>query len=163
MPIFLRTYHAMLHWKKATSHSFALMAQARGMSQWPLFESPSQLPSLKWKCQFRMVSISSKIEQGTFFGTTRGITPSRRSIFMHLWKWQRVWLVREARWTSILHWQLIKCLMNKSLSKWNITHDTNGNIYMTSPYARTSWVGANLTGSKVPVPWRLIPADSKFY
>jgi hypothetical protein len=25
------------------------------------------------------------------------------------------------------------------------------------------WVGADITGSSVPVPWRLIPVDGKFY
>jgi hypothetical protein len=47
--------------------------------------------------------------------------------------------------------------------QWDITNDNNGNISITSPFASSSWVGANITGSTVPVPWRLIPADSKFY
>ena len=54
-------------------------------------------------------------------------------------------------------------VFNYFLSKWDITHDTNGNIFMTSPYAPSSWVGAEITGSAVPVPWRVIPADSKSY
>ena len=49
------------------------------------------------------------------------------------------------------------------LSKWDITHDANGNISMTSPYGSSYWVGAEISGSNVPVPWRLIQADSKFY
>ena len=48
-------------------------------------------------------------------------------------------------------------------SKWDITHDTNGNISMRSLFTPSSWVGAELSGSNVPVPWQLIPADSKFY
>ena len=49
--------------------------------------------------------------------------------------------------------------------KWHITHDTNGNISImtTSPKVPSLWVGAEITGSTVSVPWRLIPADSKFY
>ena len=62
---------------------------------------------------------------------------------------------------SILH--LFKHSYDNSLSKWDITHDTNGNISIKSAYAPSSWVGANITGSTVPVPWRLIPADGKFY
>ena len=50
-----------------------------------------------------------------------------------------------------------------SLLKWDITHDSNHNITMTSPFAPSSWVGAELTGSTVPVPWRLIPSDSKSF
>ena len=49
------------------------------------------------------------------------------------------------------------------LLKWDITQDAYGNISMTSPYAPSSWAGAELFGSVVPVSWRLIPADSKFY
>jgi hypothetical protein len=58
--------------------------------------------------------------------------------------------------------QLFKCSKNKFLSKWDITHDTNGNVFMASPSAPSSWVGAELRVSAVPVPWRLIPgpADS---
>jgi hypothetical protein len=47
--------------------------------------------------------------------------------------------------------------------QWNIKHDTDGHISMTSPYAPSSWAGADLTGSTVPLPWRLIPADGKSY
>jgi len=53
---------------------------------------------------------------------------------------------------------------------WDITHDTNGNIFMTTPYypptsSSPRWVGVDIstTGSTVPVPWRLIPVDGKFY
>jgi hypothetical protein len=46
--------------------------------------------------------------------------------------------------------------------KWDIKHDIDA-ISMRSPYAPSSWVGANLTGSRVPVLWRLIPADGKSY
>ena len=53
--------------------------------------------------------------------------------------------------------------LDNSHSKWHITHDTNGNISMTSPYSPSLWVGAEMTWSTVPVPWRLIPADSKSY
>ena len=49
------------------------------------------------------------------------------------------------------------------LPKWDVTNDTNGNISMTSPYTPSSWVGAELIGSAVPVPRRLISADSKSY
>jgi len=48
-------------------------------------------------------------------------------------------------------------------SQWDITHDTNGNIFITSPYTPSLWVGADITGSTVPIPWRLISADGKFY
>ena len=61
------------------------------------------------------------------------------------------------------HFPIISCSVNNSLSKWDITHDINGNIFITSTYAPSSWVGADVTGSTVPVPWRLIPADGKFY
>ena len=61
------------------------------------------------------------------------------------------------------HSQLFCCSEDNSLSKWDITHDTDGNITMTSPYAPSSWVGVELKGSSVPVPWRLIPADSKSF
>jgi hypothetical protein len=47
--------------------------------------------------------------------------------------------------------------------QWDIAHDTYGNMCMTSPYSPSSWVGANLAGSTVPFPWRLIPADGKSY
>ena len=54
--------------------------------------------------------------------------------------------------------------------KWEIITDANGNIAMKALYYRdygtddsSSWVGAELTGSKAPVPWRLIPADGRFY
>jgi hypothetical protein len=48
---------------------------------------------------------------------------------------------------------------------WDITHDTDhdGNISIKSLYDPSSWVGADLTGSMVPVSWRLIQADSKSY
>jgi len=46
---------------------------------------------------------------------------------------------------------------------WNITQDANGNISMRSVIAPSSWVGADMTGSTVPVPWQLIPADGKSY
>jgi len=53
---------------------------------------------------------------------------------------------------------------NITYTQWDITQDTtNGTISMTSPYAPSSWVGADITGSTVPVPWRLIPADGKSY
>ena len=56
--------------------------------------------------------------------------------------------------------------------KWKIITDANGNISMQSLYyhgakvgknAIPSWAGAELTGSTVPVPWRLIPADGRFF
>jgi hypothetical protein len=47
--------------------------------------------------------------------------------------------------------------------QWDIKHDIDGNITMTSLYAPSSWVGADLAGSTVPVPWRLIPADDESY
>jgi len=34
---------------------------------------------------------------------------------------------------------------------------------MASLYAPSSWVGAEIKGSTVPVQWRLIPADGKSY
>ena len=54
--------------------------------------------------------------------------------------------------------------------KWEIITDANGNISIQTLYYRElggdfsrSWVGAELTGSTPPVPWRLIPADGRFY
>ena len=47
--------------------------------------------------------------------------------------------------------------------KWDITRDTNGNISIKSLYTPSSWVSADMTGSTVPVPWRLYRVDSKFY
>ena len=55
--------------------------------------------------------------------------------------------------------------------KWEIITDANGNISMQALYyhegygrdASSSFVGAELTGSTAPVPWRLIPADGRFY
>jgi len=43
--------------------------------------------------------------------------------------------------------------------KWDIKREIDGDISMTSPYAPSSWVGANLAGSTMPVLWRLFPAD----
>ena len=62
--------------------------------------------------------------------------------------------------------QVFKRSKDKSILQWHITHDTNGNIsIMTSPSAKTpsSWAGAEIIGSTVPVPWRLIPAEGKSY
>jgi hypothetical protein len=57
--------------------------------------------------------------------------------------------------------------MNNSFLQWDITNDTNGNIFMTPVTPLTSpssWVGADFTtGSTVPVPWRLIRAYGKSY
>ena len=55
--------------------------------------------------------------------------------------------------------------------KWEIITDANGNISIQAFYflasrdsdASSSWVGAELKGSTVPVSWRLIPADGGFY
>ena len=57
--------------------------------------------------------------------------------------------------------------------KWEIITDASGNISIQSVYYHenhgldasesSSWVSAELTGSTEPVPWRLIPADGKFY
>jgi len=47
--------------------------------------------------------------------------------------------------------------------QWDIKQDTDGNISIRSVFATSSWVGADIKGSTVPVPWRLIPADNKFY
>ena len=52
---------------------------------------------------------------------------------------------------------------DNSLSKWDITQDANGNISIISLAPPSSWVGAEIKGSSVPVSWRLIPADSKSY
>ena len=44
--------------------------------------------------------------------------------------------------------------------KWDITHDSNGNIFIRSLDPPSyPWVGEEITLSTVPVPWRLIPAD----
>ena len=42
-----------------------------------------------------------------------------------------------------------------------IRNNGNGNISMRSVGVPSSWVGTDMTGSAVSVPWRLIPADSK--
>ena len=63
------------------------------------------------------------------------------------------------------HSPLIQVFKFYFISKWNITHDTNGNISMTLHYPERSlsapslWVGAEITGSIVPVPCKLIPAS----
>ena len=77
------------------------------------------------------------------------------------------------RWTSLqftitCRWitfpQLFECSKDKTLSKWDITQNSDGNISMASPFAQSSWVGADMTAFTVPVPWRLITAvDSNFY
>ena len=162
IPIFSRTDHAILHWQKATSLSFVLMAQGRvRISQWPLFK-----PMFKWQvhCQWkwhqsRMGGISLKIEQKKSIGPL-GIISSRKFIFIPL-KWSMRKSASDCRWTSIL--QLFYCSEDNSLLKWDITQDTDGNISMTSPSAPSLWVGAEIKGSSVPVPWRLIPADSESY
>ena len=61
--------------------------------------------------------------------------------------------------------QLFKCSKDKTLSKWDITRDADGNISMTPPCAPSLWVGADMTESTAPVPWRLIPVsvNRKFY
>jgi hypothetical protein len=64
------------------------------------------------------------------------------------------------------YFPIFKCSEDtNSFSKWDITHDTskNGNISITSSAFPLSWVGAEISGSTVPTPWRLIPVDSKFY
>ena len=51
--------------------------------------------------------------------------------------------------------QLFKVLKTKkSFRKWDIARDANCNISIRSPFAPSSWVGAEITGSTVPVPWR---------
>ena len=62
------------------------------------------------------------------------------------------------------HSPTIQVSKDNSLSKcqWDITHDANGDIFMR-PLSESMWVGNELVKSTVPVPWRLIPADSKFY
>ena len=150
--IFSQTHHAILHWRKDTSQSFALMAQAWvRTSQWPSSKR-------QWKPhQSRMGSMSLKIKQLTFIGPRGGVSTSGRSIFGPLqWRTQKSTTIR--RWTSIL--QLFCCSEDNSLSKWDITQDAYGNISMTSPYAPSSWVGAEIKGSSVPVSWRPIPAHS---
>ena len=154
--------HAILRWQMAISQSFALMAQAWvRMSQWPSFK-----PTFKWKvhCQWkwhqsRMGGILLKIEERMFIGTRR-ITPSWRSIFIPE-QWRKRKSTPGYRWTSIL--RLFYCSDHNSLSKWDITNDTDGNISMTSPATPSSWVGAELTRSSVRVLWRLIPADRQSY
>ena len=63
-PIFMKTHHAILHWKKATSQYFALMAQVWvRVSQWPSF-------NLNWEARAHwhhswMGGMPLKIEQQT--------------------------------------------------------------------------------------------------
>ena len=52
---------------------------------------------------------------------------------------------------------------HNSLSKWDTTHDAYGDIFITSPYAPSLWVGAEIKLSAVPDPWRLIPADDESF
>ena len=98
-PIFSRTQHAILHWKKAKSRSFVPMAQGGvRMSQWPLF---------KWKFhQSRMGSISLKIEEGTFIGA-QGMTPSRRSIISAL-QWRTRKRKPICRWTIFSNYSSVQ-------------------------------------------------------
>ena len=149
-PIFSQRHHPMLNCEKATSHSFPLTALTWvWMSQWPLFKDD----------QSRTGCMSLKIEQRTFFGA-RGKALWNWSVFIPLQSRMRRNRTT-CRWTIIL--QLFNCSEDNSISKWDITRDANGYISMTSPYAPSSWVGAEIQGSTVPVPWRLIPADRKSY
>jgi hypothetical protein len=54
---------------------------------------------------------------------------------------------------------------NQYFMKWDITNDTNGNISIktSSHRVQSFWVGEETTRSKVPVSWRLVPADGNFY
>ena len=71
---------------------------------------------------------------------------------------------KETSWMQVNEHSFYSCVTeDNSLSKWDITQDPDGNITMTSPWAPSSWVGAKLKGSTVPVPWRLIPADGESY
>ena len=61
------------------------------------------------------------------------------------------------------HSSVIKCSEDTNpLLKWDIRVTHDGNITLISPYAPCSWVSAEMAGSKDPVPWRLIQADSRF-
>ena len=66
------------------------------------------------------------------------------------------------------HSPIIQCSEDNCLSKWKIIPDANGNIFISHlkpslAHINKSWAGAGglITGTKVP--WRLIPADDKFY
>ena len=62
------------------------------------------------------------------------------------------------------HSQLFKCSKDNSISKWDIAHDVDGNISIRSAGQDGSfWVGADMTLSTVPVPWRLIPVFGECY
>jgi len=65
--------------------------------------------------------------------------------------------------TVYFHPTSVEYVKKRKQLQWDITQDANGNISMRSSYAPSSWVGSEMTGSTVPVPWRLIPADSKSY
>jgi len=47
--------------------------------------------------------------------------------------------------------------------QWDIKRDSDGNISIRSLWATSSWIVDDITGSTVPVPWRLIPADSESF
>ena len=82
---------------------------------------------------------------------------------VYFWHSTTMEYVKKHPWMQVNILQLFYCSEDNSLSKWDITQVGDGTISMTSPHAPSSWVGAELIGSAVPVPWRLIPADSNSY
>ena len=55
------------------------------------------------------------------------------------------------------------CSEHNSLSRWDIKHDAYGDIFITSPYTPSLWVGAEIKLSAVLDPWPLIPADDESF
>ena len=109
--------------------------------------------------------MSLKIEQGTFIGM-QGVSHHDRQFNCRYdgvrEKFRQYKLPGERTFSD---YSSVQRIILEPLSKWDITqwHNTNGNISMRSPYGPSLWVGAEITGSVLPVLWRLIPADSNFY
>ena len=173
-PTFSWTQHPILHWKMAISQSSTLMTQA--------WVRMSQCPSFKRKPHWsRKGSISLKIEERTFIGASGCLMkPLRKSDFTPLERGSLSWKQSTTlcRWKAFSKYSSVT--ENNSLPKWETTH-TNSNIFIKpllgSSESMTTfpallphfggdnpkWVGHDFIGSTVPVPWRLIKADSNFF
>ena len=105
------------------------------------------------------VQMPIKIPDGRYFIKNRKAdvcwsTTIKNVYFLNFILGEQIWLQVNIHLSSIEMYNGLQ---------WNITNDTNGNIFMTSSNAPWKWVGADLTWSMAPVPWRLIPVDGKSY
>ena len=107
----------------------------------------SRVGDLFWNAGTNILPGNLTMKEGYFYNST-SLATNLMYKFLHV--------------RSIL--QLFKCSKDNSFSKWDVKHyTTNDNISIKSVYWGSRWAGANITGSTVPVPWRLIPADGKYY